>query len=135
MQKRYLLLQEIEGILPQVEETLRKIQNLHKTIKLVNTVEIQVKSTNYKNLHYVTKFNKAFHRLSYEFYKNMYELESIGCFVKNLETGLVDFLSYFEGREIFFCWKLGETNVTHWHELDSGYTGRKKILDLEQWSK
>jgi hypothetical protein len=136
MQKEvtYLQLQDIEYILPRVERIVKKIQHLNKTIQLVNTVEIQVKSNNYNKLHYVTKFNKAFHRLSYEYYKNRYVLEKMGCFVKDLDTGLVDFLSFFEGREIFFCWKIGENRVTHWHEVDSGFSGRKKIIDLEQWS-
>jgi hypothetical protein len=58
------------------------------------------------------------------------ELEMQGCYVKDLDIGLVDFLSTFEGRDIFLCWKLGEGRICHWHEVDEGYSSRQKILDI-----
>lgn len=58
-------------------------------------------------------------------------IESLGGYVKDLDVGLVDFLSSFEGRDIFLCWKLGEQRVVHWHEIDEGFSGRQKILDLD----
>jgi hypothetical protein len=32
-----------------------------------------------------------------------------------------------EGQEVFLCWELGEDEVGHWHELDSGYRGRQPL--------
>jgi hypothetical protein len=59
-------------------------------------------------------------------------LEDLGCYVKDLDIGLVDFLSSFEGRDIFLCWKLGEQHICHWHELNEGFTHRQDILDMTQ---
>ncbi|MEX0979285.1 MAG: DUF2203 family protein, partial [Pirellulales bacterium] len=42
--------------------------------------------------------------------------------------GLVDFPCRMDGRIVFLCWKLGEPEVTHWHELDSGYAGRQSLV-------
>jgi hypothetical protein len=39
----------------------------------------------------------------------------------------VDFYSLREDRPIFLCWKLGEDRITHWHEIDAGYSGRQPI--------
>ena len=55
------------------------------------------------------------------------ELEDIGCELKDFEVGLVDFPSLRDGREIFFCWKLGEDEVGYWHAVTSGFSGRKPI--------
>jgi len=55
------------------------------------------------------------------------ELEEIGCELKDLELGLVDFPSLFDGREIFLCWKLGESDVHFWHEVTAGYKGRQPL--------
>ena len=55
------------------------------------------------------------------------ELEAIGCHLKGFEQGLVDFYGMHEGRLVFLCWKKGEAAVTHWHELDAGFTGRRAI--------
>lgn len=55
------------------------------------------------------------------------ELEEIGCELKDFEIGLVDFLAHRDGREVYLCWKLGEEQVSHWHEINSGYGGRKHV--------
>ncbi len=44
-----------------------------------------------------------------------------------LEHGLIDFPTTFEGRWVLLCWKRGESEVGHWHELDGGYAGRREI--------
>jgi hypothetical protein len=28
---------------------------------------------------------------------------------------------------VFLCWKHGEPAVTHWHELDAGFAGRRPL--------
>ena len=55
------------------------------------------------------------------------ELEQIGCVFKGFEQGLVDFYGRLDGREIFWCWRLGEERIDHWHDLDAGYAGRQVI--------
>jgi len=47
--------------------------------------------------------------------------------VKELERGLVDFPAIQAGREVFLCWELDEADITHWHDLDSGYAGRERL--------
>jgi len=55
------------------------------------------------------------------------ELESVGCVFKGFDAGLVDFYSLREDRPIFLCWRLGEERITHWHEVDAGFSGRQPI--------
>jgi hypothetical protein len=57
----------------------------------------------------------------------MEELALVGCVFKGFEEGLVDFYSKLGGRDVFLCWKLGEPEVSHWHELDAGYAGRRPL--------
>ena len=54
-------------------------------------------------------------------------LASDGIILRDAETGLVDFPAESEGREIFLCWRLGEDEVAHWHEVDAGMAGRKPL--------
>ena len=58
------------------------------------------------------------------------ELEQIGCVFKGFEAGLVDFYALREDRLVFLCWRLGEAHITHWHELDAGYAGRRPLDEL-----
>lgn len=55
------------------------------------------------------------------------ELEEVGCLFKGFEEGLVDFYGKLDGRDIFWCWKVGEDRIGHWHDLEAGYAGRKPV--------
>jgi hypothetical protein len=54
-------------------------------------------------------------------------IEHAGALVKDLETGLVDFLTRYQGREVCLCWKLGEDGIRYWHGTEEGFRGRKPI--------
>jgi hypothetical protein len=58
-------------------------------------------------------------------------LGSLGCVVKDLEMGLVDFHWERDGETVFLCWQLGEPAVAHWHGLGDGYAGRQPIEGVE----
>lgn len=53
------------------------------------------------------------------------ELRQLG--VEPRMEGLVDFPAELDGREVFLCWRLGEPEVLHWHELDAGFAGRRPL--------
>lgn len=55
------------------------------------------------------------------------ELTGIGCLFKGFDGGLVDFLSLREDRPVYLCWCHGEDAVTHWHDVDDGFGGRRPI--------
>jgi len=55
------------------------------------------------------------------------ELAPVGCALKGFEEGLVDFRSRLGERDILLCWKLGESEVAYWHELEAGFNGRRPL--------
>ena len=55
------------------------------------------------------------------------ELESMGAVLKDARTGLIDFYGRVEGKLVFLCWKYGEDAITHYHDLDTGFSARKPI--------
>ena len=57
------------------------------------------------------------------------KIEKIGVLVKDLDIGLIDFLTRYHGREVCLCWKLGEERIRFWHGADEGFAGRKVIDD------
>jgi hypothetical protein len=59
------------------------------------------------------------------------ELASLGAEAKApLDTGLVDFPGEIDGRPVYLCWRLGESSIQHWHELDAGFAGRQPLHSL-----
>jgi len=56
-------------------------------------------------------------------------IEQMGVLVKDLDIGLIDFLTLYQGREVCLCWKLGEERIHFWHGTEEGFAGRKLIDD------
>ncbi len=55
------------------------------------------------------------------------ELRSLGVEPKSGTEGLVDFPALLNGRKVYLCWKLGESRVLFWHDLEAGYVGRQPV--------
>jgi hypothetical protein len=49
-----------------------------------------------------------------------------------IENGLVDFPTTYHGRWVYLCWKVGERELLHWHEADTGFSGRNEITDADR---
>jgi len=56
-------------------------------------------------------------------------LEEMGAVLKDPRTGLVDFYGHVDGRLVWLCWRYGEDAITHYHQLNEGFSGRKRIED------
>lgn len=55
------------------------------------------------------------------------ELRELGVEPKDGPDGLVDFPAVIDGRAVYLCWKLGEPEVLHWHDLEAGFRGRQSL--------
>ena len=55
------------------------------------------------------------------------QVQEVGCVVKDLDIGLIDFPTLFRDEEVYLCWKLGEPKIAFWHGVDEGFRGRKAI--------
>jgi hypothetical protein len=56
------------------------------------------------------------------------ELSALSVELKDPFTGLIDFPSLMNGRPVYLCWRLGEPEVAHWHELEAGFAGRQRLV-------
>ena len=132
MPRKYYTLEQAQQQIPSVDTLVRRLIRLKNALTLIDSIELSCKTCGYDHFQNTTHFNKKYHKLSFDFYRNLEKVENMGCIVKDLDLGLVDFLAYHEGREVFLCWKLGENEINHWHETDSSFSGRKPIWLLTQ---
>jgi hypothetical protein len=54
-------------------------------------------------------------------------IHEIGCLIKDLDVGLIDFPTHFRGQEVYLCWKFGESGIRFWHGVEEGFAGRKPV--------
>ena len=123
--KKLFTLQEANTFVPQLIDLVPKIQKL--SISLSNDFP------DIKNAREKAKWNGGSEQgvgylaavLKYNNF--MHKLEEIGCEVKGIREGLVDFPSIREGREVYLCWRMPEKEILFWHDLNSGFAGRKPL--------
>lgn len=125
MDTDYLTLEQAEALLPKVRPLLENARQLKREIEAIAA------GYDYDAV-LLEQERPRLERLAAKLRQKLERLEELGCYVKDLDIGLVDFLSRFEGRDVFLCWKLGEAHIRHWHELSEGFPQRQQILDLSQ---
>lgn len=120
----YVTLEQADALLPKVIPLLQEAKTLKREIETIaatygyDSVLLSQEKVKQKLTTKASRMNTV-----------LQDLEDLGCYVKDLDIGLIDFLSRFEGRDIFLCWKLGEERINHWHERDEGFSLRREILE------
>jgi hypothetical protein len=73
------------------------------------------------------KFAKKREELMDEMAALNLRFQALGCEVKDLDQGLVDFRARLGEQYVQLCWKHGEDSIRYWHTLQGGYPNRQPI--------
>ena len=57
-------------------------------------------------------------------------IQAMGIQVKDDEAGLIDFPCMRHGEEVLLCYRLGEPDILFWHDLETGFAGRRPVEEL-----
>ena len=66
--------------------------------------------------------------------REIQKLEDLGCVLKDLNLGLIDFPAVRLGTRVWLCWRSGERKVAFWHGLHEGFASRKPVKEDEFYS-
>lgn len=115
------LVQQLQGLQASIAKTNQQLDEAVRKLSEGNGYPIQeikqhVEELTQHQLNLVEAFQSA-----------LQQLESFGCFLKDLSQGLVDFYSLRDEEPIFLCWRLGEEQIRFWHRLEDGFAGRQPL--------
>ena len=131
MRPQLFTLEEANALLPRLRDLLFQIQE-----SKANHDRLEEQAEEYaqhvtSNGHVV---EKKLNETRQELVKAAAEVNSLiervnelGCEVKDIDEGLVDFRTERDGRDVYLCWKLGEADIRWWHELETGFAGRRPL--------
>jgi hypothetical protein len=57
-------------------------------------------------------------------------IDALGLTLRDIERGLVDFPALVSGRQVWLCWRVGESAIGWWHDLETGFDGRRVLAEL-----
>ncbi len=130
---------EADGLLPRITKTLDEAFALNERIKSL-TMDVEslisiwgrdvLDKGHIDNAYYFSKIaerEETFQTLI----KKVNEIQALGCIVKDIDSGLVDFYYDKDGELVFLCWKYGEEKINHWHPVNEGFKSRREIKQLK----
>ena len=121
---RHYTIDEARSMLPQVRKWLDQIDHLRSRIeRLEKLIGMLVGEGNDIGGGSVDQSVKHLSELKVL----LREFESREILIKDIDRGLIDFPALRDGREVFLCWERGEEDIEHWHDLDTGFSGREPL--------
>ena len=120
---RYFTIKSANEALPSVIE---KFNNLKKQKNEIMKAEQELQSSVSNFEEYMIQKQKLNSQMT-KFYQLIEDLEAIGVSLKGIDQGLLDFPSRRFDEDVWLCWKDGETEIKFWHDMNSGFNGRKPI--------
>lgn len=129
MNARYYSLDQARRILPTVKKLMAEVQAARQEILRLRPDVWPALSKAANNGGNVAAGEMLAHFRRLE--AGVKGIMQLGIYVKDIDTGLVDFLSRRQGREVYLCWRHGEEELAYWHEIHTGFAGRRPIDDAD----
>lgn len=127
----YFTLKEAEALLPAITLVLHKIQESRGKIRVVEeeleALHVQSMGNGHHLYERIVRLQKDLMNHVQRLRDAVVELQEFGCELKDVDTGLIDFLSLRDGEEVYLCWRLGEERIAFWHPLHTGFAGRQPL--------
>ncbi len=125
------LLPEVRVILQELQRRRQRIQKLEakKAVEELSWLR-EDGSVSPRAQQALERFEQTQRKELKGFENGLEEMGRLGAQLKDLDEGLVDFFAR-RGKElVYLCWKDGEERIRFWHDLESGFAGRRPIEEL-----
>lgn len=131
MEKIYYSVEQARRIIPEVARRFRKILRFKASLELLDSFQIESEEYNLEFDLIILELQKRYHKIMHAMLNEIQKLAVVGAVVKDIDEGLVDFFSFHDDHDILLCWKFGEKTIEYWHDVETGYEGRKPVSLLE----
>ena len=123
--RRYFTVTEADALLPRLTTLLDQLRAARKAIRaaradLLPVLEAAVGNGGSRK---AGDLLPEFQRME----EALLAIREIGCELKDIDLGLLDFPALRENHEVYLCWRYGEDRIRYWHGLDEGFAGRQPL--------
>ena len=134
--ERIFTLAEARATVPAVNDLLADIQPLRRRLSELRATAEAVRRTGGSNGGAVwtntRNLESRMRKLVHEMQDQVAQIQALGAQIKDIDQGLVDWITEREGERVMLCWRRGEATIEWWHRISDGVAGRRPIV-ADEW--
>ncbi|MBI2583772.1 MAG: DUF2203 domain-containing protein [Candidatus Aenigmarchaeota archaeon] len=138
LKPRIFTIDEANSLVPLLEKTFDKVFELSSVMHilskdlrdLVNVWGDSIFSEKNPDNKYYKELLSKRDEVTEIINRSLNKLHSLGCIIKDVDKGLVDFYHRHNSKTVFLCWRYGEKKIQFWHDMSAGFIGRRNVEDL-----
>lgn len=122
------LIPELEAVFERLEELRGRLRSTKIRINALELIHGEAirEADNPDHREYLALVDDL-ERTTARFNQETQLVQDLGGVMKGVDPGLVDFYGVHGGHLVFLCWRRGEPAITHWHDVDTGFAGRRPL--------
>ncbi|PWI58531.1 hypothetical protein BM613_03170 [Sulfoacidibacillus thermotolerans] len=128
MEKHYYTVEEANALLPQIKRQIMELRKAREELALMRLALVRKQKENKDGNS--DDFFKEEAQIEFSLLTARQQIDhllTLSIEVKDIDTGLVDFLTTINGEDAYLCWRDGEAKISHWHGLTEGFAERKTL--------
>jgi len=125
MENDQFTLDEANALVPWLAETFRNLELVRQEYIAIQERVIELAKESGDDE--IAQLSSTARGLARQIEETVEEILDKGIIVRDVATGLVDFPSQREDREVYLCWIGGEDRIDYWHETDRGFSHREPL--------
>ena len=122
--ERHFTLEQANALLPRVEPMLRKLREARDRLTDAELHELLATAAPGNG---GGNPGRSVGEAFLEVRELLGSIQGLGIVVRDIDRGLIDFPAIRDQREVYLCWELDEERIAFWHDLESGYGGRRPL--------
>lgn len=124
--QKLFTLAEANGLIPKFESLLRQVQLAYLKVKAI-VGPLEESDLTPEEMERRLLEHPELRGMLADIQRSVKMIQETGAVFKGFELGLIDFPALIDGKIGFLCWQFGEGEIRWWHEIESGFAGRRPL--------
>ena len=129
---KFFSIEDANDLIPELINIVKKLRKKKEEAGFIEYQVSLIKLTKKLKIEYeedkeLSKNKKELNNIVADLNLTIKKIHDLGCFLQDVEQGVIDFLSEKDGRPIFLSWRPGEDEISYYHEIDSNFNERKYL--------
>jgi hypothetical protein len=122
------LIPKLDSMTTDLMQKKELMQKKHDQLLVLDLIEGEkIKDEDTPEYHDYWRKRADLENLVVSFEKDIVALNDMGCYLRDVSSGVVDFFSIWKSELVYLNWTRGEVRIIYYHDVDAHYNDRKSL--------